>query len=391
VECLTKDDCDSAHKTCKLATNSCAPCVANADCTSGLCDTATGACADKSTLLYVNNSLTGGCSDSGMGAFTRPFCSVQVGFTNAAASGKTLIVLGGTYAESVIAQPATTAYAVHAIGVGVTPPTIMAPMLPSAPALKLQTNNGQQLTITLDNFVIRGGAGANGHGILCSGQGGSSALTKLILLRSTVQNNAQLGVSASSCDVTLDQDTVAANTQGGVALSSSDFTISNSLIRDNGLLDPSGSAVGGISTTGTSARAVIVNNTVVNNKNSGTGITPVGVACGAATVTFNTVIKGNSGFATETGGCSPTYSAYNGATGTGNRDISLCTLANLFSDPMAGDYHPNKTAAGACTIVLVNVGTPMSGTVNAPDHDLGGTRRPQPTGGAWDIGCYESP
>lgn len=392
VQCLTKDDCDSLQQACDMTTYMCGDCKANTDCTSGLCDTGTGKCVAESTLLYVNNSPTAGCSESGMGTFNRPYCTIQTGFNNAALSNKTLIVFSGTYAESVTAQPSSAAYVVKAIGVGTSPPVIAPPMTPSAPALKLQTSNGQQLTVSLDNFVLQGAVGTNGHGILCSGQGGNNPLTKLTLVRSTVQNNAQFGLSASSCDVTLDQDTFASNAQGGISLASTDHTIMNTLIRDNGTADPSGSSTGGFASSGTFARANIVNDTFVGNKNTTGGVFPSGASCGGTTVFFNDVVAGNSGNAQETGGCAPAYSAYVfiGTAGT-NTNITGCSLANLFVNPTNNDYHPNKTAVAPCSVVLVDHGGASSGAVNAPDHDHDGTPRPQPQGGMFDIGCFEVP
>src|SRR3954471_19450202 len=75
VECLTKDNCDAVHKTCDGNSHSCVACVANADCTSGLC--IAGACADKKDQLYVNNAVGAGCSESGNGSFSTPFCTIQ--------------------------------------------------------------------------------------------------------------------------------------------------------------------------------------------------------------------------------------------------------------------------------------------------------------------------
>jgi hypothetical protein len=71
---------------------------------------------------------------------------------------------------------------------------------------------------------------------------------------------------------------------------------------------------------------------------------------------------------------------------TSNLDIKApCTAASLFTDPGNGNFSPVKGGSPPCT--LVNQGT----NTGAPDHDYAGTPRPQPAGGADDIGAYEAP
>jgi hypothetical protein len=386
VQCLSKDDCVGTHQACDVATGTCSACKANEDCSSGLCDVMSGTCADSSSLLYVNNSPTASCSESGNGAVNRPYCTVQTGFNNAAVTGKTLIIFSSTYPESVTASSSTAAYVVTAIGVGMTPPVITPPA--NAPALKLQPNNGKQVTVTLDHIALQGATGTNAYGVLCTGDGTSNALTKLTLTRATVQGNAGEGIKATNCDVTLDRDLFAANTGGGIEMATSDCTITNVVARDNG---SSGSTAGGFYLASGATRSIVANSTFVRNQNNA-GIVPAGAGCAATPVFFNNVIKSN-GKIPDTNGCAPTYSAFDGATGAGNADTTLCTsLAQLFVDPTANDFRPLKTKTAPCTVSLVDIGIDKAGApaVNAPDHDYDGTPRPQPNPGMFDVGAYEA-
>jgi hypothetical protein len=385
VECLTKDHCDAVHKTCDLTSNACVPCVNNADCSSGLCNA--GVCADKTTLLYVNNALGAGCSDTGSGTFAMPFCHVQTGLNAAAMSSKQLVVFAGTYIENV--QASTTLnggndYVATAVGVG-TP--IIKPSSTGA-ALIVAGTTAKQTTVSFDGFTFDGSTLADGSfGIDCQGMGAAYGKTLVTITRSLIKGASGTGLNAQTkCTLTLDADTFVSNKGGAIALNANDFTLTNLLIHDNG---SSGSASGGIylQVVGEAGKMTMFNLTVVNNTASGTAFAS-GIACAAAPTTLaNTLILGNQGPAVEISpGCMPIYSAFIGGTTSTNEAIPVagCGVPDLLQDPTNGNFHPKKGGTHPCTLVDQGFNT------GAPTTDLDGTSRPQPTGGTDDIGCYEA-
>jgi hypothetical protein len=66
----------------------------------------------------------------------------------------------------------------------------------------------------------------------------------------------------------------------------------------------------------------------------------------------STLVFGNQGPATEiNASCSPSYSAFLGATGSNNEAIPVtgCALSDLLVDPTNGDFHPKKGGTRPCT------------------------------------------
>jgi hypothetical protein len=209
----------------------------------------------------------------------------------------------------------------------------------------------------------------------------------MIVRRTAIQNSSQIGISATSCDVTMDEDIVGpANAGGGISLTNSDFTITNALVIGNG---GTLKLFGGIQATwnGTASRAKIVNCTIVENTAKNQAGVYSGLDCSAITTTTNTAIIGNLNAPTEVKATCPLdHSASIGATGSGNIDLTGCTEGNLFA--AAGtNYTPVSTPMAPCTKVLVNAATPAG----APDHDLKGSPRPQPAGSNPDVGAIEAP
>jgi hypothetical protein len=387
VQCLGAMDCLSANQACDTTTGACVACTSNAACASGLCNAGTGACASPTSLVYVNAagaSCAGG--GTGQGTLGDPYCALQKGLDQGAALSKTVVVFAGSYGAVSIAPASGASYTVSAVGIGA--PVIMPTS--AAPALSLTLGGGAGVNISLDGFTIEGATGATGYGVLCQGTS-STGLTKLKLVRSTVANNAQTAVSATTCDVTLDQDVIGpANAAGGLALLTSDFTLQNLLVVGNGTGGTSGSAVGGISITGTSSRANVVNNTVVNNSMKTNALAASGVGCGTGGTFINNVIVGNSGgtLQLDTTNCAPSYSSFAtaGTNASHNQDLTTCgadaaSIENaIFASPSGSDFHPKAGGAVPCT--LVGLGT----AAGAPAYDLDGSARPSVPA----IGCLEA-
>ena len=381
-----KDNCDALHMTCGPK-NACVACVNNADCTSGLCNS--GVCADKATLLYVNNASGGGCTDGGPGTFTMPFCTVQKGLNLAAMTGKQVIVLPGTYSENL--QASTTLnggndYVATAVGVG-------APVIKPAASgaiLAVLGTTGKQVTVSLDGVILDGSPLADSSpGVTCNGSGAAYGKTLVTMTRSTVRGASGIGVFAQAqCALKLDADLVVGNKGGGIKVDTCDIALTNLLIHDNGASGASGSTFGGINfaAAGETGKTTMFNLTVVNNTSS--GAQAPGIYCAAMpSILQNTLIVGAPPLATDISAtCAPSYSAFVGGTTSNNENIPLtgCSLSDLLVDPTNSDYHPKKGGTRPCTLVDQGFNT------GAPNHALDGTPRPQPAGGTDDIGCYEA-
>lgn len=384
VECLTRRDCLTARKACDTATGTCVACTANEACASGLCES--GVCADPKDLVYVD-AKGPGCPGGGTGTFDDPFCTLQAGLLDEAAKGGVVIVFSGTYRENVVVQP-TAAFNVRVVGVG-------QPVLaPSAPGPAFQVSYmAQPVNLTLDGLVVEQASGNAGHGIHCDGSTSNPSRTKVRILRSTVRDNAQIGIKSSGCDLTVDQAIIGPdNKQGGIAIVDSDFTVMNAVVQGNGTEGPSGSSVGGVHVSGSFTTAKIINAVFVGNKAREGAFIAGGLHCVGTPTVFNVVLRDNlpSSLEITSAECKPDHSAYVGAMtggGSNNLDLMTCPSASLFVNPSAADYHPRAGGAAPCN--LVNAGTGAFMAASAPAYDLEGTARPKQ--GAFDIGAYEAP
>jgi len=389
VECLTKDNCDMIHKTCSGAPSyACVACVDNSDCTSGLCTA--GACAEETTLLYVNNATGGGCSDTGAGSISMPFCTVQKGMNAGAMSGKTVVVFTGTYTENLQAVTTLNAnndYVATVVGIG--NPLVKA-AAGGAAVLTVGGTAGKQVTASFDGFTFDGSTIADGSdGVDCSGNTGNAyGKTLLTLTRSTVKGASGIGVSAAAkCSLTFDADVVSGNKAGGIKVDTTDLNFTNLLVYNNG---SSSSAFGGIlfNSAGETNKTTMANLTVVNNTALATAGT-AGIYCLVAPSSLlNSFALGNAGPPPPemSLGCMAAFSAYIGAAGSNNENIPAtgCALSDLVINPAMNDFHPKKGGAKPCT--LVDQGTNATNL----NHDLDGKPRPVPASGTDDIGCYEA-
>jgi hypothetical protein len=361
-------------------------------------------CVPESQLLYVNNASTNPvCSDSGACSFAAPCCTVQKGLNKSAASAKPVIVFAGnTYGETLTASPAQNGGGNYvATAIGVNGPVLKAS---SAAIANVTGLSGKQVTLALDGFTFDGSTANGAFTIAGDTMAADYAKTVVTLTRSTVENTPSAsipGISTSAdCTLTMDQDVVSNNKGGGISLAATDFNITNILVSGNGTSGAIGigSAFGGINVS--SAGEVggpmnLINLTVVNNQKN-TNTASSGIICSAVPTILNTVVFGNTGGTVQLQplDCtSTTYSAFPGGTagtGTGNRELTGCSATQLFTGTAPTPFMPVQNMTNnACD--LVDVAAPLP-NVSAPDHDLLGTKRPQPyPSGTDDIGCYEKP
>jgi hypothetical protein len=345
--------------------------------------------------LFVDNRGSATCIASNPtrdGTLTHPFCEI----TEALVSPKPYVLVRGTsQAYGSIVVPSTAPLTLSVVGPGLraTPPATISPTAINTPGVILVGDGTHALDVTLDGLAVTGGAGAtSGHGISCTGTAATTQ-TRLRVFRTVVHSNAVLGITATDCDVTLDQDIIGqlpstmTNAGGGIALASCSYNITNTLVDRNG----SGTTTPGtkaVNLTGTGSTSNhIVNVTVADNLSDGS--VAAGIFCGETNqpTMFNVVAHGNT-MGDQVSCTSLASSAFSGATGA-NQSTTGCASADLFVSPLVPNfnYTPKVPVGGTCTVVLTNKGN----ATGAPDHDLFASPRPQPAGSKPDIGAIEVP
>jgi hypothetical protein len=277
----------------------------------------------------------------------------------------------------VIAPAAGQSYRVRVVGVGNGQPGLSSPG--ATPVVDVTLGSAQSIDVSVENFYISLGT----DGVSCHG-GATPSAAKIAVTRSSLGLN-DIGFHAVGCDVTLDRDIVQNNTSG-VLLESSDFTLTNLRVTDNGAQGYPNALWGGITATGTSARASLNSSTVVFNRLTTGATNSAGVTCVPGMTFIDNVVVGNQGGAPEVdpATCAPQYSSFVGAgSANGNQDLTSCgSDANAIENAIFASttsYKPKAGGVAPCT--LVGLGT----AAGAPTLTLDGKPRPTPP----TIGCYE--
>ena len=337
------------------------------DCSSGTCDTATGACVAEGDVAYVAKSG----QDSGTCTQSAPCLSI----------GRGLDQLGARRWLHVAASGAAYAEAASTPGAGVLISGKTVTIVGTGATLTTTRNGDAALlvegtsTVIVEGLRIANAGGTSGDGIACRNIGpGSPMLT----LRSVeVRNNSGRGVNATSCTVTVEASTIANNPGGGLSISAGSATILNNMVVANG----SGtSTFGGILISQiTSGPLQFDFNTVTANV--GASGTVTGVTCNLVTIPLvfsNNIVYGNqvAGAGSQVGGnnCSFMYSDIGPqpVAGTGNINMDP-----LFVDAMSANYHLRADSPAR------DAADPGAG----PGVDIDGDMRPQR--GRSDMGADE--
>lgn len=388
-------DCAAATPVCGDGT--CRTCANHSECSSGICifdGPNLGRCADPTQIAYVDSKgSVATCNTNGMthdgNSPATAYCDLQPGV----GSGKPFILVtghgntGGAYGSISITTSVTTT--IVGPGQGVANPALTFDV--ANDQVSVMPSGGAGVFLIIDGLELGDRTNPTAqNGINCNATGGSSA--KIIVRRSAIQHNGKNGITATNCDITVDQTFIGpANSAGGVYIKTSDFTIQNSVIHDNGSTTTN---FGGIQIAGlgTAGRGRIINDDVVDNASQNSGGKYSGIDCAMGTVVvLNTALIGNtSGTATELrSSCSTDHSAFVGATGT-NTSLMNCTDATVFSNPTNFDYHPRTSATAPCATTLLGKGVTSFMGATAPWYDFYGAPRPQPANSAPDIGAIES-
>lgn len=386
-------DCSTVTPICDT-NGACRKCAAHSECPSGVCifdGASAGSCASSSQIAYVDNKAMtpSTCALTGTHDGSSPataFCDIQ----NGVDSARPFVLVAGHAGKPYGKVAITTSKTVTVIGPGQggAQPASIYDATNVGVAITL-SGAGTTGALTLDGLEIGDRTNPTTQdGISCNAAAGA-AIT-LIVRRSAIQHSGKVGVNATGCDVTMDADVVANNTGGGLLLQSSDFTVENTIVALNG---SASSTFGGIQPNGPGPanRQLIINSTVVENtaKNMAGIYSALDCVAAAAPIIFNVVANSNSNSQINPA-CTLDHSAFAGGTGT-NTNLTNCTDANLFVDPANFDFHPRTAAVAPCPTTLLGKGSTSFMSVAAPDHDFGGSVRPQPTGSMPDVGAIEVP
>jgi hypothetical protein len=395
MQCSQSSQCSGSTPICG-SDGLCRKCQTHAECPSGICladGPSAGECADIALIAYVDNKgSVSTCNANGMvhdgnSPFTA-FCDIPSGV----ASPKPFVFVtghgntGGAYSAFSITGSSTKT--IVGPGQGGSNPALVFDV--TVDQVVVAPTGGNTVTLVLDGLEIGDRSITNSHnGVSCNAAGGTTA--KIVIRRSVIQHAGQFGITATNCDITVDQSMIGpSNNSGGVYLKTSDFTLQNSIVQKNG--SPT-SAFGGvqISTLGTMGRGNIVNVDILNNACENQNNRYSGIDCVMGTIlVLNTAVLGNTvgvptGPIELRGTCSVDHSAFAGGTGT-NTNLTNCTVADLF----ATDFSPLTTPGGICPTTLLGKGAATFTTATAPSFDFNGAPRPQPAATAPDIGAIES-
>lgn len=364
VDCTTGNDHQSAECTDPAApvcgsNRDCRACTADSECDSAICEA--GQCVATENVIYVAPT----------GADTTT-CS------QAAKCGSALIALSKVTAtrKYMHFEPSAVAYTLEPDA----PFTINKDLTIRARGAILERPGGNQIIdVTQGNVDITGltvrdaAGGGNADGIKCNN-------ASLTLRSAAVLDSADRGIEIGNCVLDVSRSVLAGNRMGAVRLVDGHFSITNTFVFGNGMN-------GGLSLNPNTTPNTLEFNTIVKNTGGMVG----GVAClgTSAIVARNNLIHSNTGTAETTGtSCTHSYSVI-GTTaapaGTMVRTMTPGEVALVNANgTTAADYH--ITAAS----LLRGAAEPGSATgATAVDYD--GDVRPNPAGGAADIGADEVP
>jgi hypothetical protein len=362
VECLGAGDCGGTEPVCDPGTNTCRGCEAHGECSSEICEIATGACVVAGNIVYV---ATSGADGAGCGTSGSPCGTIggaQGGLAKVTVARKWVKVRPGSYSEAVLVSPKT--FIMIAAGADLSRSTV-------GPVLDIRGTS----VVTIEGLRIHDGPGATGDGVRCTIDG--SDVPTVTLQDVDIDTNGGQGIEASECTLSVIGSRITGNTGGGISITSSDFSLVNNFIAKNGSVS---SSLGGVrivdNPPGGAGAARFEFNTVSGNGASA-GLAS-GVLCATVTTPLafaNSILYANVGVDGQIAGanCAWTYSDIQGVTGgTGNIDQDP-----LFENLAIEDYH-------------IDPASPARNTANPAatvDVDIDGQGRPE--GGRSDMGADE--
>ncbi len=370
VACSDTSPCPAATPVCDQ--NQCRGCIADAECTNGICSESQGTCIDASAVLYVapNGADGGACTQAA------PCATISGALAQVDTTRRSIRVADGNYNDAfLIANMGAILISGETASWSNTTINFM-PMGFGGTALDhVVENQGSMLTIeglTLRNSPQEGTRVSNA-GLLSlfrvrvnntAGGVDCNSSTAIVDQCLVVGNNRNQGIGISGggmgSTITVRRTGINGNSGIGIQLMHASYSITNAFVTRNGgtglaIMDPG-------------ATAVIDYLTVAQNSG--------GASCSVALTIADSIFSENGAPPQVDPTCTATYTLFDdtAAPGTGN-----LTGEPAFVNPGMGDFHITSTSAAR------NAADPGSG--EPIDYD--GEVRPQ--GGGRDVGADEIP
>lgn len=379
-QCTVDSDCASSVATpiCDPASHTCRGCVADAECTAGVCHELAGTCVPDAQVVFLSPAPVG--TDAGTCTRAMPCASFNYAFLQLSPTRTVVRIGDGSYSDG--AHLSITGTEVVLSGEDRDPAG--ATITSTNPGGVIQLDLGtdavlEGVTITNgagDGIFARGQlvvsrvtvSGSGGMGINMSGQGS----TTLSLLDSRIATSQLQGVYSTKGNVDLERDYVLGNLGGGIHVQQGGVTIVNTIVAQNGTTS---SAIGGIRLDNPLAPS-IVHDTIAYNQNSTGSLNAPGLQCNSSLSVTNLIFADNGtlGERPYSSLVAPAHSLFEGSTapqGMGNRAGSAA-----FVDVATGDFHILSTSAAI-----------DAAATSAIDDDIDGDVRPY--GAGPDMGADE--
>jgi len=237
--------CGDTTPICDAATNTCIGCSAHAQCDSGACDYATGACFEAS--LFVDRASPCELGDGSPGA---PFCEIADAVAKVAANTPTVVRV----------KPSASPY-IKKVDVGSN--AKVAILRDGAGTVRLEVDNADSMQVNdgatayLQNLQIS--KGTVNKGLFCVGG-------TVWIERSQIIDRKGLALDGVDCQVKLRQSRIYLNLAGGIKLNGGGLSLVNSYIVTNG---GSFSAVAGITLTNLATLDAVYATIADNNGKAG--------------------------------------------------------------------------------------------------------------------------
>lgn len=240
AECLEDNHCPAQYPVCDDEL-SCRGCDFHDECSSGVCEMATGLCTATANVVYVGGA---GTSDSGICTKAAPCATINYGTGQLSVTRKTLLLAPGTYAERLL----TPQQQVRIVGYDA---------IIDGAGLSISDTDGLVTAGFRSDTLIEGLEIKNStsHGVYCQGDN-ANAQAKLTLREVWIENSASSALAHNQeCIAHVEDSTISGSGASAINWRGGELTIERSELVSN-----PGTAVWADGT-----KLLLLNNLITNN------------------------------------------------------------------------------------------------------------------------------